>query len=130
MIEPDELKGYDAAEDDIQWNRDALRAQCRAIIGRLRESKRPVILAGTGVRLAGAMDVFNEVIHLLGIPVTTASASEVSKSVMKGFSLNTAIITIRAATATNAAEMRNRLCESIMGTHLRCSVQSAKPADR
>jgi acetolactate synthase-1/2/3 large subunit len=38
----------------------------------LKASKRPVILAGSGVRIAGAVDLFNEVIQRLGIPVTTA----------------------------------------------------------
>jgi len=37
----------------------------------LRNAERPVILAGTGVRLAGAVAIFNEVIHKLNIPVTT-----------------------------------------------------------
>lgn len=39
---------------------------------RLREAKRPVILAGTGVRLANAMREFEAVIRRLGIPVATA----------------------------------------------------------
>jgi len=38
---------------------------------KLKNAQRPVILAGTGVRLAGAVDIFNRVIHKLGIPVTT-----------------------------------------------------------
>lgn len=41
-------------------------------LNRLKNAQRPVILAGTGIRLANAMDVFQRVIHKLGIPVTTA----------------------------------------------------------
>lgn len=41
-------------------------------LNRLKNAQRPVILAGTGIRLAKAMDVFQRVIHKLGIPVTTA----------------------------------------------------------
>jgi acetolactate synthase-1/2/3 large subunit len=37
----------------------------------LQNSNRPVILAGTGVRLSNAVDILNEVVGKLGIPVTT-----------------------------------------------------------
>ena len=43
-----------------------------AVIDRLRTARRPVILAGTGVRAARAMAEFETVIRRLGIPVTTA----------------------------------------------------------
>lgn len=43
-----------------------------AIVSRLRNARRPVILAGTGVRAAGALPEFERVIRRLGIPVTTA----------------------------------------------------------
>jgi acetolactate synthase-1/2/3 large subunit len=42
------------------------------IVQRLREAKRPVIMAGTGVRAARAVAGFESVIRRLGIPVTTA----------------------------------------------------------
>jgi acetolactate synthase I/II/III large subunit len=42
------------------------------IIERLRNATRPVIFAGTGVRIAYAMTEFEAVIQRLGIPVTTA----------------------------------------------------------
>lgn len=43
-----------------------------AVIERLRTARRPVILAGTGVRAAHAAAEFDAVIRRLGIPVTTA----------------------------------------------------------
>ena len=43
-----------------------------AVMARLYSAKRPVILAGSGVRAARAMDEFEHVIRRLGIPVTTA----------------------------------------------------------
>ncbi len=49
-----------------------LHEQVKHTLEKLKQAKRPVILAGTGVRLAGAVDVFGQVIHRLGIPVTTA----------------------------------------------------------
>ena len=42
------------------------------LLSRLAQAKRPVILAGTGVRCARAMDEFETLIRRLGIPVTTA----------------------------------------------------------
>ncbi len=43
-----------------------------SLIARLSAAKRPVILAGTGIRAALATDEFEVVIRHLGIPVTTA----------------------------------------------------------
>ncbi len=42
------------------------------ILERIREAKRPVLLAGTGVRLSGAYDDFLQCIDALQIPVVTA----------------------------------------------------------
>jgi len=41
------------------------------VLSKLQKASRPVILAGTGVRLANAVDVFNRVVHKLDIPTTT-----------------------------------------------------------
>jgi acetolactate synthase-1/2/3 large subunit len=71
-IDEHSLEGYDPTEDDPRWDASRISAQCRQIIDRIRSSARPVILAGTGVRAAGALEEFDRVIHHLGIPVTTA----------------------------------------------------------
>jgi acetolactate synthase-1/2/3 large subunit len=71
-IDPDELPAYDSAEDELHWDQDLVRRRCREILSRLRYSQRPVVLAGTGVRLAGALEQFHAVIRELGVPVTTA----------------------------------------------------------
>lgn len=42
------------------------------VVHRLRAARRPVILAGTGVRAARAVAEFESVIRRLGVPVTTA----------------------------------------------------------
>lgn len=42
------------------------------IFEKLKQAKRPVILAGTGIRLSGAYDAFLELVDKLQIPVTTA----------------------------------------------------------
>ena len=72
MIEADDLPAYDPAEDAIPRELERVRQQCREVLDRLRAAKRPVLLVGTGVRVAGAEAQFTEVIRKLGIPVTTA----------------------------------------------------------
>jgi acetolactate synthase I/II/III large subunit len=71
-IDPDSLRGYDPAEDALVWDSEVVAEQCRQVIRRLTHAERPVLMAGTGVRAAGALEEFHEVIHRLGIPVTTA----------------------------------------------------------
>ncbi|HVS38420.1 MAG TPA: thiamine pyrophosphate-binding protein [Gemmataceae bacterium] len=71
MIEPDELPGYDPAEDAVAWDVAQLREQCREVLSRLQNAVRPVVMIGTGVRLAGGIDAFRELIDRLGVPVTT-----------------------------------------------------------
>lgn len=71
-VDPEILDAYDPDEDAIQADPEKLRTLCLEIMERLRTAERPVILAGTGVRLAGAADVFLETAHRLGIPITTA----------------------------------------------------------
>lgn len=79
-IDPAALAGYDPAEDDTVWNPEEVRNQCERVISRLRAASRPVILAGTGVRAAGAVEEFDEVVHRLGLPVTTAWTHDVIAS--------------------------------------------------
>lgn len=71
-IEPEEQAGYNPAEDDLAIDLGAVRQQCADIVRKLREAKRPVVMAGTGVRAAHALDEFDRFIRKLGIPVTTA----------------------------------------------------------
>lgn len=40
-------------------------------LNHLKKAKRPVILAGSGVRISGQVEQFLDVVHKLGIPVTT-----------------------------------------------------------
>lgn len=51
---------------------EGLRAACRSIIEQLKSSHRPLILGGTGVRLAGVEKRLLRLIESLGIPLATA----------------------------------------------------------
>jgi len=66
------LRPYDPKEGEITWNRAEIARTCRQVLDRLVQAKRPVIMAGTGVRLAHATHSFAGVIRVLGIPVITA----------------------------------------------------------
>ncbi|MBK7002231.1 MAG: thiamine pyrophosphate-binding protein [Rhodoferax sp.] len=49
-----------------------LEAACLEIIERLRRAHRPLILGGTGVRLAGAVGLLRQLVEDTGIPLATA----------------------------------------------------------
>jgi acetolactate synthase-1/2/3 large subunit len=72
MIDESKLRAYDSAEDARPCDHLQLRQHCRTVRERIARAKRPVILAGTGVRLAGALGEFEQLIRKLRIPVTTA----------------------------------------------------------
>jgi acetolactate synthase I/II/III large subunit len=51
---------------------DDLDAICLEIVQRLKKAHRPLILGGTGVRLAGATDLLRQLVDDTGIPLATA----------------------------------------------------------
>ncbi len=71
MIDPEQLPGYDPAEDAPKTDRDIAK-KCTEILDRIANAKRPAIMAGTGIHLAKANEIFETVTKKLGIPVTTA----------------------------------------------------------
>jgi len=62
-IDPNSLKGYGPQEDHFEFISTALEENCLDIINRLKDSKRPVIYVGAGVRLSGAYSDFLELIQ-------------------------------------------------------------------
>ncbi len=73
MIDPDELHAYTAEENSLPVSTVSdTEAQCREILAHLSRAQRPVVMAGTGVRVANALASFESVIRKLGIPVVTA----------------------------------------------------------
>lgn len=49
-----------------------LQAACLEIITRLQQAHRPLLLGGTGIRLAGATESLRELVEASGIPLATA----------------------------------------------------------
>ena len=75
-IETEELRGYtefDRVKDDdsMQLPEPFDTEIVKDVLEQLRKAKRPVIYAGNGIRLAGAMEEFRRVVELLGVPVCT-----------------------------------------------------------
>jgi acetolactate synthase-1/2/3 large subunit len=68
QVDPAALKGYVPDEDQIMGDAH-LQETCADILKRLANAKRPVILAGKGIRLSDASSEFEEVIRALQIPV-------------------------------------------------------------
>lgn len=71
QINPDELIGFDPKELDEPW-KDIKNKTVSEIVDRIRNAQRPVILAGSGVRLSGAHDSFIRFVNNLKVPVATA----------------------------------------------------------
>lgn len=80
LIDPDQLAGYSPELDPLPYDVSALPTRCKSIIERLKQAQRPVLLVGTGVRLAGAIDLLETVAAQLGIPVVTSWTPDVIAS--------------------------------------------------
>ncbi len=72
-IETEALRHFDAeAEEICEKATPVAEEQVSEVLKKLSEAKKPVIIAGTGIRLSGGYDEFIKLIDLLGIPVVTA----------------------------------------------------------
>jgi acetolactate synthase-1/2/3 large subunit len=72
MIDEASLKAYDPAIDPPPSLHADLDSGIQGMLAHLRTAQRPVILPGTGIRIAGAYGAFRRIVDRLGIPVATA----------------------------------------------------------
>lgn len=72
VIDTDDLKEFDETESNRIENPVYDEYITGEIIDKIKLAKRPVILAGTGIRLSGAYEEFRKCIEKLEIPVVTA----------------------------------------------------------
>lgn len=70
-IDENKLQGFQPSELTLKENKKALDRLTYKTIQLLNESQRPVILAGNGIRLSGALKDFLDLIEHLKIPVLT-----------------------------------------------------------
>lgn len=72
IIETDDLVDYDEAEDVSEFVPPIEQSLIKNLMERLCFAKRPVILAGEGIRISGTLEAFRSVVEKLKIPVCTA----------------------------------------------------------
>ena len=72
QIDPDALAGFTPDTATPVYLPANVGLIVRDVLARIRTAERPVLLIGAGVRIAGALDLFEEVADLLKIPVATA----------------------------------------------------------
>src|SRR5438477_2394286 len=72
QIDPETLRHYDPTEDDLVFPPAQVAQQVTDTLERIGRAERPVLFAGTGIRLANALPEFTSVARRLRIPVVTA----------------------------------------------------------
>lgn len=72
VIDTEELKAFDPAQEDQRENPVYDSSLTKELLDKIKKAKRPVILAGTAIRLADAYEEFLACIEKLQIPVLTA----------------------------------------------------------
>lgn len=70
-IETSNLESYDPSEDDKLLPPAVSDDVIKNVISLIKESKRPVLYAGYGIRLSGGYEIFRQLIEKLNIPVVT-----------------------------------------------------------
>ena len=73
-IDPEALPGFDPVSEGLDRQQDPVYdpALTQRILDRIAQARRPVVFAGSGIRLSGAHDVFLKAVEKLGVPVVTA----------------------------------------------------------
>ena len=72
MVDENSMTRYDPSEDKHEIPDKVDHQTISEIINRIKKAKRPVILAGSGIRISGAYELFLKLIGILNVPVTTA----------------------------------------------------------
>ncbi|MDK2820425.1 MAG: acetolactate synthase large subunit [Clostridia bacterium] len=71
LVNEEDLISFDEDKLKTQPDRNLLIQQTAKCVAMLKEARRPVILAGNGIRLAHAVEEFTQLAEQLGIPVLT-----------------------------------------------------------
>jgi len=71
-IDEKDFLEYEKKDDEITFNSNELDEKINKLIGFFKSSKRPIIIAGNGIKIAGGEDLFLELINKIKIPVTTS----------------------------------------------------------
>lgn len=72
MVDEDALAPYEPTKDEDLVKSASVLPQLDRVLDILKKSERPVMLAGQGIRIAGAQKLFLDTIESLGIPVISS----------------------------------------------------------
>lgn len=72
LVDEDKLPGYEAPESKARPEADPLPMHVSQTIEAMKQAKRPVLLAGHGIRLARAQSMFLELAEQTGMPVVSS----------------------------------------------------------
>jgi acetolactate synthase-1/2/3 large subunit len=72
IIDPSLLQGYDPSEDRLRYELGIDQNIITEVIERMKTAQRPVIYAGTGIRLSGQYETFLKLAERFDIPVVCA----------------------------------------------------------
>jgi acetolactate synthase I/II/III large subunit len=72
QIDPEKLRHYYPADDAQVSDPATVADQVTDVLSRLRIAERPVVFAGSGIRISGSLTEFERVIRALRVPVVTA----------------------------------------------------------
>jgi acetolactate synthase I/II/III large subunit len=72
QIDPETLPGFTPDAARPVYLPENIRAIVKDVLAKISSAERPVLLVGTGVRLAGALDLLEQIAALLKIPIATA----------------------------------------------------------
>jgi acetolactate synthase I/II/III large subunit len=76
MIDENSLNAFTtdeaaAGEHTNSWDNEAVKTQIRSLVSKIRESKRPALILGQGIRISGATAEILELLQLLHVPALT-----------------------------------------------------------
>jgi acetolactate synthase I/II/III large subunit len=71
-VNENELESYEGSSDESFFDKEKALEQINNIAGLIAKSKRPLFLAGNGLRGANSIDQFIDLINTIGIPVVTS----------------------------------------------------------
>jgi acetolactate synthase I/II/III large subunit len=66
------FREFDAGKEAPAYDQPSLGPKIKETVECLRAAKRPVFLAGNGIRVAGAKDLFLNIVEQMGIPVVSS----------------------------------------------------------
>ena len=72
IIDTQNLKHFDSKELEKEYEEELQQNDLDEVLSLLKNAKRPMIIAGNGIRLSGTVSEFNEFVNNFNIPVTAS----------------------------------------------------------